>query len=111
VGAPRDRARDRGRGPNPDAGRDEIAKGFGGWLSAWKDFSVEADEYRELDDARILVLMHRSGCGKTSGLEIEQMRSKGAQLYQIRGGRVTKIVSYYNREHALADLGLTSEAG
>ena len=29
-----------------------------GWLSAWEEFQVEPDEYRELDDERVLVLSH-----------------------------------------------------
>ena len=100
-------------GPSPGrwVGFVGIAKGFGGWLSAWEDFRVEVDEYRELDDERILVLIHRSGRGRTSGLEIDQMRSKGAQVYEIRGGKVTRIVSYFDCDRGFADLGLAPEAG
>jgi hypothetical protein len=48
------------------------------WLSAWEDFRAEAEEYRELDGERVLVLTRHSGRGKMSGLEIGQMRTKGA---------------------------------
>ena len=51
-----------------------------------------------------------SGRGKTSGLEIGQTAAKGASLFHIHGGRVTKAVTYLDRERALADLGIPSEA-
>jgi ketosteroid isomerase-like protein len=76
------------------------------FLSAWDECRVEADEYRELDDQRVLVLTHRSGRGKTSGLEVGQLRSRAADLFHVRDGKVTKYVAYWDRDRALADLGL-----
>jgi hypothetical protein len=76
-------------------------------LSTWEEFRVEVDEYRELDDERVLVLDHPSGVGKTSGVDLGQMRAKGAQLFHIRAGKVTRLVHYFDRERALADLGLS----
>jgi hypothetical protein len=34
----------------------------------------------------------------------------GATVFHIRDGQVLKLVVYFDREHALADLGLTPEA-
>ena len=67
---------------------------------------AEADEYRALDDERVLVLMHFSGRGKTSGLEVGHIQMKGANLFHVRGGKVTRLVTYWDRERAFADLGL-----
>jgi ketosteroid isomerase-like protein len=39
------------------------------------------------------------------------MRVKGADVVHVRGGKVTRLVTYLDRERALADLGLTPEAG
>jgi hypothetical protein len=39
------------------------------------------------------------------------MRANGANLFHISGGKVTRLVIYWHREQALADLGLSSEAG
>jgi ketosteroid isomerase-like protein len=80
-------------------------------LSAWEGFRVEADEYRELDGERVLVLIHRRGSGKTSGVELEHMQTGGAHLFHVRGGKVTRFVAYADRERALADLGLASDTG
>jgi hypothetical protein len=69
---------------------------------------VEADEYRELDGERILVLTHFSGRGKING--VAQIWAKGAHLFEVRGGKVTRFVRYWEVERAFADLGLTPEA-
>ena len=61
------------------------------------------DDYREVDDERVLALIHFRGRGKTSGLEIA---TKGAALFQLRGGKVTRIVHYWDRDRAFTDLGL-----
>jgi len=54
----------------------------------------------------VLVLTHRVGRGKTSGLEVGQMRTQGANVFHARDGKVTKLVWYWDRDRALADLGL-----
>jgi ketosteroid isomerase-like protein len=100
-------------GPSPGkrTGLAGLASGVRGLLSAWEEFQYEVEEYRELDDERVLVLTQGSGRGKTSGLELGQMRSKGAHLFHIRGGKVTRQVFYFDRERTLADLGIAPEAG
>jgi ketosteroid isomerase-like protein len=87
-----------------------MAEAYYGFLSAWDDVRSEADEYRELDRERVLVLAHYSGRGKASGLELGQMRTKVAALFHVRGGKVTRLVLYWDRERGLADLGLPPEA-
>jgi ketosteroid isomerase-like protein len=73
-------------------------------LEAWEDLRFEAEEYREIDDERVLVIDHRTGRGKGSGVEVT---TKGATLFQVRDGKTRRLVSYWNRDRALADLGLT----
>ena len=90
-------------------GLDGMAEGFRNYLSGWEDFRVQADEYRELDDGRVLVLTWYSGRGKTSGLELREMQTKNAALFHIRDGKVTRGVAYWDRDRALADLGLAPE--
>jgi ketosteroid isomerase-like protein len=96
-------------GPAPGSwtGLAGMAEGARSFLSAWEHWRVGADEFRELDGERVLVLFRHSGRGKTSGLELGQMRAKGAQLFHVRSGKVTKTVFYLDRERAFADLGLS----
>ena len=95
-------------GPEPGIriGVAAMAESWQGWLNAWEDFRMEAEEYRELDNERVLVLNHNSGRGKASGLDIGQTWTKAATLFHVRDGKVTRLVGYNNRERALADLGL-----
>src|SRR6476620_3052759 len=95
-------------GPDPGkwTGLTRMAASFRDTLSAWEDFRVVAEEYRELDDGRVLVLDNLSGRGKTSGLERCQMRTTVAWLFHVRDGSVARMLRYQYRDHALADLGL-----
>jgi len=99
-------------GPHPgrSKGLAGIAETMRDFLRAWEDWRVAADEYRELDSERVLVLQHYSARGKTSGLPLAQGAAKGANLFHIRDGKVTRVVCYFERDRALADVGLAPEA-
>jgi ketosteroid isomerase-like protein len=98
-----------GPAPGTWTGLAGLVEGWRDFLSAWADVRSEVDDYRELDDERVLVLLHFSARGKTSGLEVGQIRTKGANLLHVRDGKVTRLVVYFDRERALADLGLPAE--
>jgi ketosteroid isomerase-like protein len=95
-------------GPEPGrwTGRAGMAEAIRSRLSAWSDARVEAEEYRELDGGRVLVLSHYVGRGKTSGLEVGPMGANGANLFYISNGKVTRQIVYWDRDRALAALGL-----
>jgi ketosteroid isomerase-like protein len=95
--------------PGTRTGLAGMAQSFREFGSAWKEYRVEVDEYRELDDERVFVLVRRTGRGKISGLDMEQIQTGGAHLFYFREGKVTKLVVYADRDRALADLGLAPE--
>jgi ketosteroid isomerase-like protein len=99
-------------GPSPGTWRGlaAMAEPWRDFLSAWEDVSLVADEYRELDGERILVLVRRSGRGKRSGLEIAQIRGQEAHVIDMRDGQVIWLAQYFDRDRALADLGLAPQA-
>jgi ketosteroid isomerase-like protein len=85
-----------------------MAASFQDMLSAWDDLRFHVEECRELDGERVLVLFRRTGRGKTSGIDVGDFDTGGATIYHVRDGKVTKIVTYYDRSRALADLGLVT---
>jgi ketosteroid isomerase-like protein len=97
-------------GPSPGTwtGLDEMRHAWRQFLSSWENHRNVVDEYRELDPERVLVLCHFSGRGKASGLEAAQWGTTkgGANLLHVRDGKVTRLVIYWDRKHALADLGV-----
>jgi ketosteroid isomerase-like protein len=76
------------------------------FLNAWADVRLTIGEYRELDGQRVLVFIHATGRGKVSGLDLGQMGKTAACLFDIRDGKVTRLINYWDRDRALADLGL-----
>ena len=98
-------------GPSPGSweGLDGMIEGWRDFLKAWEHWRGEAEDYRELDSERVLVLIHGTGRGKASGVDAAQMRSQGANLFHISGARVKRLVVYFNREIAFADVGLALE--
>jgi ketosteroid isomerase-like protein len=99
-------------GPDPGKwrGRAGMAEGWRAFLSNWGHYRFEVEEYRELDAERILVLIRVRGRGRTSGLELGQVGAEGANLLHVRGGKVVRLALYFDRDRALADLGLIPEA-
>jgi len=78
------------------------------FLSAWEDYRVEAHEYRVLDDERVLVALRALGRGKASGIEIGSTAAgpRSANVFKLRRGKVMRLATYFDRDRALADLGL-----
>jgi ketosteroid isomerase-like protein len=87
--------------------------GVAGMIEGWRDFFGDFEDYytepfelRELDDERVLVFDSVRGRAKTTGVDLAQISPKGADVWHVRNDKVTKIVLYFDRDRALADLGL-----
>jgi ketosteroid isomerase-like protein len=91
----------------PDArsvkGIDALRERIRDFLDAWKEWRIEAETCRELEDGRVLVLSRVSGQGATAGARVGQTR---ATLLQFDDGKVVRYVTYWNRAHGLVDFGL-----
>jgi ketosteroid isomerase-like protein len=92
-------------GPEPGTwtGVAGMAKAIHDIFSALENFRVKATEFRELDDGQVLALVRFRASGKTSAVDVDQ---ESAELFHVRDGRVTRLVAYWERDRALADLGL-----
>jgi ketosteroid isomerase-like protein len=92
--------------PGTWKGQAEMGKAIRSILDLWENPRIEADDYRELDESRVLVLNHLNARGKTSGMDVGGMLRNGATVMHIHDRKVTKYVSYWDRPRAFADLGL-----
>jgi ketosteroid isomerase-like protein len=95
-------------GPRPGTSRGlaGMAAGMRDLLDVWEGFRGDVEEFRDLDSERVLVLNQQRGRGKKSGLELGLLLAQGAQVFHVRDGCVVRIVNYWDRDRALADLGL-----
>lgn len=98
-------------GPSPGtwAGIEGMTEAFRDVLAAWEDWGVVADDYLELAGDRVLVSFHCTGRGKASGVDLAQLQVNGATLFEVGDGKITRIVQYFDRDDALADLGLVAD--
>ena len=95
-------------GATTHRGRAAMGHAWGTFLSAWEEYRIEPEEFRVLEDGRVLVLVKAYGRGKASGVELsESTRGRGgANLFEIRDDVVIRLDAYFNSDNALADLGL-----
>jgi len=97
-------------GPEPGrwVGRAAMAGAWANLVSVPEYVRAEAEEYRELDDEHVLVLVRDRLRGKVSGIDVSRFW-RAANLFRIREGKVTRLVVYIERDRAFADLGLATE--
>jgi ketosteroid isomerase-like protein len=70
---------------------------------------IEAEEIIEVDEACVLVLVRNHARAKVSGIDIERLGgARTANVWHLRGGKVTRLAVYWDRDRALADLGAAS---
>ena len=95
-------------GPDPGSwkGRGRMADVFRTMLRIWSDYRLLAESYREVDHERVIVFTSVSGRRRASGVDAGALRQQAASLLSVRHGKVVKIVLYFDRDRALADLGL-----
>jgi hypothetical protein len=95
-------------GPTPGRwrGLEGMAEGWRSFLSAWEEFHGVGEHYQELDEERVLVLSTFGGRGSGSGLDLSRMPIRVATLLHLRNAKVTRMVTWFDRDRALADLGL-----
>lgn len=79
------------------------APGVEAFVELWENLRFDAEEYREMDDGSVLVVCRMRGRGKGSGVEVDQRR---ASLFHIRDGKIIRLALYWDRDRAVADLGL-----
>jgi hypothetical protein len=98
-------------GPDPGrwTGLAGMADGWRQWLAAWDSYQAKAEEFRELDAARVLVLGRMRGSGRTSGVSSRRSlrtsfmsataRSRGCACTQTATERSRTSASHRRKAH------------
>ena len=95
-----------GLDPSTSRGLQAMGEAWRRWLSEFEEFRTVAEEFRELDSERVLVLTNNAGRGRRSGVQLGETSTPGACVFYVRGGKVTRLLAYPDRDEALEDLGL-----
>jgi SnoaL-like domain len=86
------------------AGRGGFVQFIGSWINEFDDFEATYERIIDAPDDLVLVLTHLSGTGKESRAPVE---IRTAQLYELEGGCVVRVVLFLDREAAFRPAGLS----
>jgi len=95
-------------GINAWTGVDAMVEAAQELLGGWQQLRAEGEHYEDLGDERVFVLTRWMGHDRASGSDAEQLR---ANLFRIRDDKVVRLIFYWDRARALADLGLPPDTG
>jgi ketosteroid isomerase-like protein len=85
-------------------GKDAVRAYFVTILEPWEVVRREPEEMIDLGDDRVLALIHLTGRGKGSGIEVD---NRGADLVTYKKGKLVRWVAYQDRAQALEAAGLS----
>jgi ketosteroid isomerase-like protein len=78
-------------------GREKASRVIAEWVGAFDDWREEIHQIRDLG-SHVCVVATQRGRAKESGIEIE---ARYALLYEVEGGRVTRITLFSGEDEAL----------
>jgi ketosteroid isomerase-like protein len=84
-------------------GIEAIDRYFAQFTESFDEFTIEPEEFIELDEERVLNLFRLRTRGKGSGATAE---ATPGWIYTVRDGKVVRIEAYLERAEALAAAGL-----
>jgi uncharacterized protein len=86
-------------------GPEGVVSSLAEWLEPWEDHHVEVEEVMDAGD-QVLAVVHLTGRGAHSGMEIDQ---RFFQVYAVRSGRIIRMVEFVTRDDALAAAGVQDQ--
>lgn len=84
-------------------GHEGVINSLAEWLEPWEEHHVEAEEFTEAG-GQVLAVVHLTGRGAGSGMEVDQ---RFFQIYAVHNGRITRMVEFLTRHEALEAAGLS----
>jgi ketosteroid isomerase-like protein len=84
-------------------GREGIETYFEEIANTWEELRVLGGEFRDLGD-RVVVLGRTEGRGRGSGVQVD---SPLAMVFDLLGGKMSRVLTYLDHGEALRAAGLT----
>ncbi len=84
-------------------GRDGFDAWMADWSAAWSSFEMIVDDVIDAGSERVIVLVRMKATGRGSSVSVER---EDALVYELRGGLISRLDYFNNREQALAAAGL-----
>ncbi len=91
--------------PRSARGREEVRALFGEFDAAWADHKTKPEEFRALDDERVLVLSIERFKGR-DGIAID---APAAAIFTLREGKIVEWQAFWDRHGALEAAGLSEK--
>jgi len=73
-------------------------------------YRAEPEEYEDLGDGRVLVVVRQYGKAKESGVELASL-GPFFHIWSVRGGEIVRHEAYFDKEKALEAAGLPKQRG
>jgi len=90
-------------GGNVYRGHEGLRNMFRELYEAWEELELRLEELIDAGGEHVVAVVTTRGCGRASGVEIEQ---KQGSAWTIRDGKVVRVVWFSTREEALEAVGL-----
>jgi ketosteroid isomerase-like protein len=84
-------------------GPEGVMNSLAEWVEPWEEHHIEAEEFTEAG-ARVLAVIHLTGRGAGSGMEIDQ---RFFQIYEVHGEKIVRMDEFVTRAEALEAVGLS----
>jgi ketosteroid isomerase-like protein len=84
-------------------GFEEWRRRFLDWIEPWETYRPGIEEIRDLGD-RVVVLGRDRG--RMKGMDREVESPKGLVLYTLRGGKISRVEYFFDRDEGLKAAGL-----
>jgi ketosteroid isomerase-like protein len=78
-------------------GPEGVVAAMADWIEPWEEHEVEAEEFVEASD-HVLAVVHLTGRGAASGMEIDQ---RFFQVYDVRDDKIVRMVEFVTRADAM----------
>ena len=89
--------------PRSARGREEVRQLFGEFDAAWAEHKSDPEEFRALDDERVLVFSVERFKGR-DGIAID---APAAAIFTVRDGKIVEWRAFWDRQSALKAAGLS----